>query len=59
MLLVGPFELVHILKADKISVHMTYYMPILPQYSLSFPIVDFFGFQVAERVQLQVEVEKL
>ena len=36
LLEVGPFELAHILKADKISVHMTYYMSMQPQYSQSF-----------------------
>ena len=35
LLEVGPFELAHILKADKISVHMTYYTTMQPHYRLS------------------------
>ena len=50
MLVIGSFKLAHILKADKISVHMTHYIFVGCPYRLSISMMDIFGFQVADPV---------
>ena len=55
MLVIGSFKLAHILKADKISVHMTHHILVECPYRLSISMMDIFGFQVADPVCKQVQ----